>query len=235
MLIGRLLEWKMLGWKYMAQQLDCTTCIASTQNSEIHGIDFGQHSTFNKVDYWARKCKCGYINIWGLDWITSDSHDSSNQRPCEIPTLSSISGSAMIVWLKISHISSQHYSTGIFSNVYSSIGDITHFKRSSILNRCAMKNGKVVQYTATWTWAIGGWICVIRLLPGQWLSQSFVHPTNLTWHIFQAISISGHCTSQLERYEKISAGHLPNMPWLLLGWFHIPQMVRKILTRYGIL
>jgi hypothetical protein len=75
-LIGRKLEWKILGGMRMAKQLDCTTRIESTQNDEIHGVHFGPHITFSRLSHLACKLKPGFINISGVDWITSKSTHS---------------------------------------------------------------------------------------------------------------------------------------------------------------
>jgi len=138
----------MRGGQHMAKQLDCTTSIASTQNNEIHGIHFGPLTTISKLSHLASKRKPGLINISGVDWTTTQSNDSNRQMPCESCSLNSISGLAMIVGLKMTHISSEHYSTGIFSNVYSSCWHVSHFRRTSILNRCATLTLRVVESTA---------------------------------------------------------------------------------------
>jgi hypothetical protein len=118
-LIGRKLQWIMQGGKHIAKQLDCATSIASTQNNGIHGILFSQHTTFNRLNHLVSKRQHGLINIWGVDWITSKSNHSNQQMPCKNSSLNAISGFAMIVGLWIIHISSEHYTTGIFSNVSS--------------------------------------------------------------------------------------------------------------------
>jgi len=103
--------------KYMAKQPECTTTITSTQNNGIHRIQFGQHTIFNWLNHLASKQKCGQINIWGSDCSTSKMTHSYQQKPCESSSLKSISSSAIIFGLNIIHISSGHYTTGIFSNV----------------------------------------------------------------------------------------------------------------------
>jgi hypothetical protein len=47
----------MQGGKRMAKQLDCTTSIESIQNNGIHGIPFGSHMTFSKLNCLASKRK----------------------------------------------------------------------------------------------------------------------------------------------------------------------------------
>ena len=51
--------------------------------------------------------------------------------PYESCSLNLICGLAMIVGLMITHISLEHYSTGIFSNVCSSFCHISHFRWTS--------------------------------------------------------------------------------------------------------
>jgi len=169
-----------------------------------------------------------------MDWTTSKSNHSNQQMPCESSSLNLISGSAMIVGLKITHITLEHYTTRILSNVFSSIWHISHCRRTSILNWCASQTWKPAEYTARWTLVIGGGICVISFLPERQLFQSCVHPTKLTWPIFQGISIPGQSISQMVIFEKISAGHLRPVPGFLLGWSHVPRKVPPILTKHGI-
>jgi len=140
----------------------------------------------------------------------------------------------MLVGLKMTHKSLEHYSTGIFSNVCSSFWHISHFRRTLILNQCASLTLRVVKSTARWTPEIGGGIHKINLLLEQWLCLSFVHPTRLTWSIFRAISMPGRCISPLVIFEKISAVHLTRTPGFLSGWSHVPWRVPKTLTRHGI-
>ena len=132
----------------MAKQLDCKTSIESTQNDGIHGIHFGLHTTFSRLRRSASKRKPGLINISGMDWTTSESNYSIRQMPFERSSLNSILGSVMTVGLKITHISSEHYTTGIFSNVSSSFRHISHFRCTSILNRYASLTLRVVESTA---------------------------------------------------------------------------------------
>ena len=57
---------------------------------------------------------------------------------CGSSTLNSISSLAMILRMKILCISSEHYTWGIFSNVYSSFWHITHFRCTFSLNWCSL-------------------------------------------------------------------------------------------------
>jgi hypothetical protein len=68
--------------------------------------------------------------------------------PCENSSLNSILGSAIIVGLKMTHISSDHYTTGIFSIVFSPSKNISHFRQISIFNWCALATLKVIISTA---------------------------------------------------------------------------------------
>jgi len=138
----------MRGRKRMAKQLDCTTSIESTQNDGIHGIHFSLHTTFNRRSRLASKRKPGLINISDVDWTTTKLNHSNQQMAFESSSLNSISGSAMIVGLKMTHTSLEHYTTGIFSNVSSSFWHVSHFRRTSILNRCASLTPRVVKITA---------------------------------------------------------------------------------------
>ena len=147
-LIGRELEWEMQGEKHMAKQLDCTTSITSTQNYGIQGIHFDPHMTFGRLSHLASKRKPGLINISGVDWTTSQSDHSNRQMWYESSSLNLISGSAMLVGLNMTHISSEHYTTGIFSNVSRSLWHISHFGHTSILNRCTWLTLRVVESTA---------------------------------------------------------------------------------------
>ena len=131
----------------MAKRLDYTTSIESTQNNGIHGIHFGPHTTFSRLSRLASKRKPGLINISGMDWTTSKSNHSIQQMPYESSSLNSISGSAMMAGLKMTHICSEHYTTGICSTVSSSFWHISHFRRTSILNRCAWLTLRVVKST----------------------------------------------------------------------------------------
>jgi len=132
--------------KHMANQLDCTISIASTQNNGIHGIHIGQHTTFNRINPSASTRKRGSINISGMDWTTSNSKHSNLRMPCESSSLNLILGSAMIIGLKIIHISSEHYNTRIFSNVFSSFLNISHCRGTLILNWCGSPTRKTAEY-----------------------------------------------------------------------------------------
>jgi len=150
-------------------------------------------------------------------------------------SLDSISGSAMIVGLKIICTSSEHYTAGIFSNVYSSFWHISQFRRTSIFNLCTLQTRKVAKYTARWTRVISGGICKISFLPERRLCQLFVHPTWPTWPIVRVTSMPGCCISWLVTFEKISTAHLQTAPGFMLGWSPVPQKVPQILMRHGIL
>jgi hypothetical protein len=170
----------MRGGKRMAKQLDCTTSIESTQINEIHSIHFGPHTISSRLSRLAGKQKPGLINISGVCWTTSKSNHSIQQKPYKSSSLNSISGSAMIVGLKMTHICSDHYTTGIFSNVSSSFWHISHFRHTSILNRCASLTLRVVESTMRCTRVIGGGIHRINFLLKPRLCQSYVHLTRLT-------------------------------------------------------
>jgi len=135
----------------------------------------------------------------------------------------------------MTQISVEHYSTGIFSNVSSSFQHCAHFKRTSILNLWAPLTLRAIESAARWGLAIGGGIDKINFLPERQLCQSFVHPTTLTWPIFQAISMPGHCILKLVTFEKISAIHWKSAPGFLPGWSHVPRKVPKTLTWHAIL
>lgn len=120
-LLGKELEWKMLGGNQIAIQLDCPTSITSSQNNGIHCIQFSQYITFNMLNHFASTGKCEKINIWGLDWIASKWSYCNQQMPCDSISLNLISCWAMIVGLNIIHISSENYTTGIYSDIYSSV------------------------------------------------------------------------------------------------------------------
>ena len=179
----------------MAKQLDCTTSIESSQNNGVHGIHFGPHMSFSRLNYLASKQNHESINISAVDWTTWKSNPSNLQMPCENSSLNSISGSAMIVGLKMTHISLEHYTTGIFSNVSSSSYHILLFWHATISNRCASQTLRVIKSTARWTRAISGGIHKINFLQERRLCLSFVHPTKRTWKFFRAISKPGNCIS----------------------------------------
>jgi hypothetical protein len=135
------------GGKHMAEQLDGTISIASSQNDGIHGILFSQHMTFIRLNHSTDKCKGGSSSIGGVHWATSNSNHFNLQMLCENSSLKSILGSVILIGLKIIFISPEHYTTGIFSNVFSSFGHISHFRRASILNQYASQTVKFVEYT----------------------------------------------------------------------------------------
>jgi len=132
----------------MAKQQDCTTSIMSTQNNGIHGIHVGPHTTFSRLSRFACKQTPGLINISGVDWTTTKSNHSNQQVPYESSSQNWISGSARIVGFKAIHISSEHYTAGIFSNVSSSFWHISHFRRTLILNWCASLTLGAIESTA---------------------------------------------------------------------------------------
>jgi len=101
----------------MAKQQECSTSITSTQHNGIHGADDGPHTTFSRLSRLASKQQSQSINISGVDWTTSKCNHSNQQMPYESSSQNSILASAMIVGLKMTHISSEHYTTGILSNV----------------------------------------------------------------------------------------------------------------------
>jgi len=98
----------------MAKHLDCTTSIESTQNDGIHGIHFGPHMTLSRLSCLASKRNPGWTNISGMDCTTSKSNHSIQQMFFEDSSLNLILGSAMSVGFKMTHISLEHYTTGIF-------------------------------------------------------------------------------------------------------------------------
>jgi len=153
----------------------------------------------------------------------------------ESSSLDSISGSAMRVGSTIIRTSSEHYTTGIFSNVYSSFWHFAHFRHTSIVKWFALPTGKVTEYSVRWTQAIGSGIHKISSLLERWLCQSFVYPTRPTSAIFRLTSMPGRYISWSGIFEKISAVHLNSAPGFLLGWSPVLGKVRKILTTHGIL
>jgi len=151
----------------MVKQLDFTTSIAITKNNAIHGIHFCQHTTFNRLNQLSSKLEPEYINIWGTDWTTWISNHSKQQMLCGSSSLNWILDLVMIVGLKIIHISLKHYTTVIFSNIYSSFCHISHFTHTLILNQYPLHVQKTNKYAAISTCAIGGGICYISFLP-EW-------------------------------------------------------------------
>jgi len=154
--------------------------------------------------------------------------------PCESSSPNLISGSAMIVGLKMTHISSEHYTTGIFSIVFSTSLHISHFRHTSILNQCGSLTLRVVECTARWTRAIGCGIHRTDILPEQRVCQSYVHLTKLIWAMFRAISMPGRCISQMVIFKKISSGHLYSAPGSSSEWSHVTWKMPKTLTQHGI-
>jgi len=152
---------------------------------------------------------------------------------CKSSSQNSILGSAMIFGLKLIRLSLEHYTTGIFSTVSSSVWHISHFRRTWILNRCTSPTRRVTEYTVRSTPATGGGIRKISFLPQRLLCQSFVHPTRLTGPIFQAIGMPGCWLSRSVMFEKISAVHLLSVPGFFLGWSPVPWKVPKIQTMHG--
>jgi hypothetical protein len=84
------------------------------------------------------------INITGVDWTTSQLNHSIQQMRYESSSLNLISGVAMTVGLKMTHISSEHYTVGTFSTVSNSFWHISHCRCTSILNWCTALTLRVV-------------------------------------------------------------------------------------------
>ena len=143
--------------------------------------------------------------------------------PCESSLLKSMLASAMVVALKIIHISSEHYTTGIIPNLYISLWHISHFSRAMILNCYTSQSRKVIVYSARWPRVIGSGIYRINFLLEQQLCQSFEHPTRLTWPMFQAISMPGHCISQLVICEMRFPARLKSVTGFSFGLSDVPQ------------
>jgi hypothetical protein len=136
------------GRKYMPEQLDSTTSIASTQNDSIHGIQLSRHTTFNRLNHSASNRKHGSINICGVDCTTSKSNHFNLQMLWWRSPPKSMLGLAMIVELKIVCQYVEHCSTGIFSNVFGYIGHISHLGDFPVLNRCSSQTRKVAESSA---------------------------------------------------------------------------------------
>jgi len=217
----------MQGGKRMAKQLGVTTSIVSTQNNVIHGIHFGQHPTFNRLNHIGSNPNSGYINIQGMGWTTSQSNHPNQQISWESSSLNSISGLEIIVGFNIIHISLEHYTTGIFSTVHSGFWDISDFGCTLMLNQCSSHAWKAGQFTAKWTLLIGGGICKISVMPERQLCQSLVHLTRLTWPIFRTISMHRRSISQLVIFNMISAGQLNSTLRSLLGSSPVPPKGAK--------
>jgi len=165
-----------------------------------------------------------------VDWIIIKSNPSNQHMPCQSSFLNSIFGSAMIVRLKMTDISSEHYTTGRCSTVSTSSLHIFLLRHASFSSECTSLTLKVVQSTAKWIQVIVGGIHTINCLLEWCLCLSFVHPTRLTWSIFRAIILPGHCISHLVIYDEISVRHLNSMPGCLTGWSHVHQIVRLPVT-----
>jgi len=154
---------------------------------------------------------------------------------CTSCSLKLISGSVAIVELKIIHQSSEHYTKGIISNVFSSSWHISHCRCTLISNWCSLHTRKGSGWTAIWTLAIGGGIRKISFLPLRQLCQSLLHPTRLTARIFRAISMPGRFIFHLVILERSSAVHLLRASEFSLGRSIFHRQVQNIVTRYGIL
>jgi hypothetical protein len=83
-----------------------------------------------------------------MDWTTSKSSDFDQQMLCKSASLKRISGAAMIVGLKIMHLSLEHYTMEMFSNVFSSFSHIPHFRRTVLLDQYASQTQNMAEYTA---------------------------------------------------------------------------------------
>jgi hypothetical protein len=148
----------------MPKQLDCTIRIESTENNEIYGIHFDPHMTFSRLSRLAIKGKPGLIDISGLAWTALKANHYVQQMTYKSSSLNSISGLAMILELKITPISLEHYTSRIFSNVSNSFWHISHFRDSLVLNWCASLTLWDIESTARSTRAIGGAIHRINFL-----------------------------------------------------------------------
>jgi hypothetical protein len=117
----RLIDWelecKILGGMHIGKQLDCTTSIARTQNVGIQCIHSSQHTTFNRFQHFANHQKCGSITMCGVECIITASNHPTEPIVYYSSSLNLILGLAMIVELKTIHISSEHNTTVICSNV----------------------------------------------------------------------------------------------------------------------
>jgi len=112
----------------MAKQLDCKTSITSTENKGIQGIHFDPHITIRRLSSFACKRKAGYDKISDVSCTTSKSNRSNLRMVYDTSTLIPISCSAMIVGLKLTCISSEHYTTDIVTSVSSSVCHISQFR-----------------------------------------------------------------------------------------------------------
>jgi hypothetical protein len=212
----------MRGGKRIAKQQGCTTSIESTQNNWIHGTQFGPNMTFTRLSHLATKRKPELINIWGMDWTTSQWNHSIQQITFETSSLHELWGSAMTAGLMVTHISSEHYNAGIFSNLSISFWHINNFRCTSILNRCTSLTRRIFESAGRCTWAIGGGIHKINFLPKWRLSQSYVHPSRLTWTRFRVISMPGRWILQFVMFEKVSSAHHKSALGFLLDTSQVP-------------
>jgi hypothetical protein len=157
-----------------------------------------------------------------MDWTTWKSNHFNQRMYYECSSLDLISGMAMIVGLKIIHTSSEHYTTGIYSNLYRSVWHISQLKRTSISNRCGLQTRKVAKPTVRSTQVIGGGMRKISYLLERRLCHSFGHLTRPLGLIFRVTSMPHRCISRSIIFEKISAGHLISMLGFLFGWSPVP-------------
>jgi len=224
----------MQGDQHIAKQLDCTTSIASSLNNEIHGVHFAQHMTFNRPNHVSSIQICGWINIWVVDWTSFIWNDFNQHMLYKCSSLDSILGSPMFVGSMIICTSSEHYTCWMPLDEYCSFVHISHFRRTSILNQCALQTLTVVEYMARWTWMIAGWLCKVSALPERQLCHLVVHLTKTTWLMFQATSMPGCCNSQLPIFEKISIVQLNCVPGIMFGRSPVPHKVPTMLTKHNI-
>jgi hypothetical protein len=134
--------------KHISKQLNSTTTIASTPNNGIHCIHFSLRTTSSRLHHLASQHQPGLINISDVDWTTSKSIHSNQQMPYISSSQNSILGFAMIVGLKMTHISSDYYTTGIFPNVSSSCWHISHCRSTSIMHHSRLPTLRGVESTA---------------------------------------------------------------------------------------
>jgi len=169
----------MQGGNHRAKQLDCTTSITSNQNNGIHPIHFGQLTTFKTLNRLGSKQKCGQDNIWNRDCTTSIVNLFYQQMPSKSYSRNLVSGSVMTFWMKLIHISSAHYTTGLLSNVYCFFWHISHFSSNVILNLCSLCSGKFTEYTVCGTLVNGHTfdntphLLVLPRLPHFWAGRGF--------------------------------------------------------------
>jgi len=166
---------------------------------------------------WPANPAIGQISFWGMQWTTSKLNYFNQQIPCASSSLNLISGSVMIAAFKIIYISSEHYTTAIFSNKFSTFWYIFHCMGWLILNQCVSLTQRDTEYTARWTPVIGGGLHIITFLLERWKCQSFEHPTSLIWPILYAVRILCRSISHLIIFAMVSAIHLISGPRFLLG------------------